>query len=103
MPIMEISVVPIGTKSTSISKYIASSEKVLQKANRVKGQITAMGTIVEADSLDKLFKLAEKMHKKAFLGGVKRVFTSISIDDRKDKKASIETKIESLRKKIKIA
>ncbi|MBM3250444.1 MAG: MTH1187 family thiamine-binding protein [Candidatus Omnitrophica bacterium] len=99
MPIMEISVIPVGTKSTSISKYVAKSDLVLKKA-RAKSQVTAMGTIVESGSLDKLFKLAEKMHKTAFNSGVKRVVTSITIDDRKDKKATIESKVESVRKRL---
>jgi uncharacterized protein (TIGR00106 family) len=101
MPIMEISVIPIGTKTTSISKYVASSEEVL-KRERMKSQITAMGTIVEAPSLDELFKVAEEMHKKAFKGGVRRVFTSITIDDRLDKKSTIEGKVASVRKKLKL-
>lgn len=99
MPIMEISVIPIGTKSTSISKYIASSEQVLLKA-KVKNQITAMGTVVEADSLRALLDIAQKMHKKAFADGVKRVYTNIAIDQRLDKKASIESKVASLKRKL---
>lgn len=99
MPIMEISVIPIGTKTASISKYVASSERVIKKT-KIKSQITAMGTIVESGSLDKLFSVAQKMHKKAFSCGVKRVLTNITIDDRRDKKASIESKVESIKKKL---
>ncbi len=31
MPIMEISIVPLGTKTTSVSEYVANSIKVLKK------------------------------------------------------------------------
>lgn len=101
MPIMEISVVPIGTCQTSISSYVAKAEEALKK-EKVKSQITAMGTIIEADSLDKLFDIAKRMHKGAFSAGTERVFTTISIDDRLDKEASIESKVKSVRKKLNI-
>lgn len=100
MPIMEISVIPIGTKTPSISKYVASSEKILRRVKDARSQITAMGTIVEAPSLKELFDIAQKMHKKAFSNGVKRVFTSIAIDDRRDKKISIEGKVVSVKEKL---
>ncbi len=102
MPIMEISIVPIGTKNTSMSKFVASCEEALKDMRGIKGQLTAMGTIVEADSLKKLFAVAQKMHKRALSQGVKRVLTNITIDDRLDKKISIEGKIESVRRKLHI-
>lgn len=102
MPIMEISIVPIGTKTTSISKYVAASEEVLRNEKSAKGQITAMGTIVESHSTKELFAIALKMHKRAFASGAKRVLTNIVIDERRDKKASIESKVESVRRKLKI-
>lgn len=102
MPIMEISIVPIGTKRASISRYVASCEEVLRNIKGIKAQLTAMCTIVEADSLKKLFEVAQKMHNKAFLLGVKRVLTEIKIDDRRDKKISIENKVASVRRKLHI-
>ncbi|OGX46606.1 MAG: hypothetical protein A3G38_00625 [Omnitrophica WOR_2 bacterium RIFCSPLOWO2_12_FULL_51_8] len=100
MALMEISVVPIGTCSTSISKYVAASEKALKKDSSVKRQITAMSTIVEAGSVAKLFAVAKKMHEKALAAGAKRVITNIVLDDRRDKKASSETKVASVMNKI---
>jgi len=100
MALMEISVVPIGTSSTSISRYVASSEKALKKERKIKQQITAMGTIVEAGSVTRLFSVAKKMHEKALAAGAKRVITSITLDDRRDKKASIESKVASVMDKI---
>jgi len=102
MPIMEISIVPLGTKTASLSKYIAACEKVLAGEKKIKTQLTAMGTIIEADSVRKLLSLAEKMHKKALALGLKRVLTTIKIDERVDKKSTIESKIDSVRKKLTI-
>lgn len=100
MPIMEISIVPIGTKKTSISKYVAFCEEAIRSAKGIKAQITAMGTIIEASSIRKLFGIAQKMHQEAFRHGAKRILTDIKIDDRHDKKATIEDKVESVTRKI---
>ncbi|MEW6102190.1 MAG: MTH1187 family thiamine-binding protein [Candidatus Omnitrophota bacterium] len=97
---MEISVIPIGTCETSISRYVAKSEEPLAKAKSIKSEVTAMGTIIEAPSLRKLFDIAAKMHNKALSAGARRVFTSLTIDDRLDKKLSIKGKIKSLKNQI---
>ena len=49
MAIAEISVVPLGTKTPSVSRYVARAIKVLEKQKEVKYEITAMGTIIEGD------------------------------------------------------
>ena len=102
MPIMQISITPLGTKTTSVSRYIADALKILKKETKIKYQLTAMATIIEADSVDKLLNIAKKMHK-AILSknkDLKRIVTVINIDDRYDKKLTIEGKIKSVSKKI---
>ncbi len=101
MSIMEISIVPLGTKTASVSKYVASSIEVLKKEKGVKYKLTSMGTIVEADSVVSLLRIASKMHNKVLNSGIKRVVTTIKIDDRKDKKLTMAKKIKSVRKKLK--
>ena len=100
MPIMEISIVPLGTKTASVSKYVASSIEVLKKEKGIKHKLTAMGTIIEADSVGKLLNIAKKMHDKVLNNEIKRVVTTIKIDDRKDKKLTAEGKIKSVQKKL---
>ncbi len=101
MPIMEISVIPVGTKNTSLSQYVATCEEVLMKEKHIKTELTAMGTIVEADSIGRLLDVAEKMHKRVTSAGAKRVVTTIKLDDRLDKKSTIESKVTSVKTKIK--
>jgi len=100
MPLMEISIVPLGTKSTSLSNYIASAEHALQNQKGIKAQLTAMGTIVEAGSVNKLLCIAHKMHKAVIRAGARRVLTTIKIDERLDKHISIEGKVASVKKKL---
>ena len=98
MPIMEISIVPVGTKTPSVSKYIVRVLKVLKNEKNIKYQLTAMGTIIEASSLDKLLAIAKRMHKTVLNSGVNRIVTTIKIDDRRDKSLTIEGKLKSISK-----
>ena len=100
MPIMEISIVPLGTPTASVSAYVASSIKVLKKQKGIKYELTSMGTIIEADSAETLFNVAHKMHRAMLKGDVSRAMTTIKIDDRKDKKVTMHGKISSLQKSL---
>jgi uncharacterized protein (TIGR00106 family) len=99
MAIAEISVVPLGTKTPSVSQYVARAVKVLEREKDIKYEITAMGTIVEGD-LDRILAVAKKMHEGVFGGGVARVLTTVKIDDRRDKAQGMKKKVDSLRKKL---
>jgi uncharacterized protein (TIGR00106 family) len=97
MAIMEISVVPIGVGS-SVSNYVAKCIEVIKRSG-LSYEVTAMGTIVEGE-VEKLVELALLMHRIPFELGAKRVLTNIKIDDRIDKKSTIESKVESVKSKI---
>ncbi len=101
MPIMEISIVPVGTSTASVSQYVANTVKVLKKQKGIRYELTSMGTIVESDSLEVLLNIAKKMHDSIFKSNIKRVVTTIKIDDRKDKKLTMSGKINSVQKKVK--
>lgn len=99
MAIIKVSIIPLGTGTTSVSQYVARAVQVLQGEKDIKYELTAMGTIIEGD-LDRLLTLARKMHEAVFDAGVMRAITIIEIDDRRDKTSSISGKIESVRKKL---
>jgi len=99
MAIVEVSIVPLGTKTPSVSKYVAQAVKVLQVEKDIKYELTAMGTIIEGD-LDKILMVVKKMHEETFGDGVARVITTIKIDDRRDKASSMGGKVDSLRKEL---
>lgn len=100
MPIMEISIIPVGTKETSIGKYILSSEKALKEHGIARCEITAMGTLLEAPSARELLNIAGKMHESALSSDAKRVITHIVIDDRQDKELTIKGKVDSIKEKL---
>lgn len=95
MAIVEVTIAPFGTGSTSLSKYVAGCHKVLEQEKDLRYQLTPMGTIIEGD-LDRILEVIRKMHEVPFQQGAMRVSTLIRIDDRRDKKATMEGKIASV-------
>ena len=95
MAIMDISVVPVGTKSPSVSRHIARITQVLREEKDLRYELTSMGTIIQGD-LDLLLHLVKRMHESSFDDEVKRVVTTIKIDDRQDKALSMDSKLNSL-------
>jgi uncharacterized protein (TIGR00106 family) len=92
--IAELNIIPIGTKSTSLSRYIAACVKVLAGSG-LSYEVHGMGTIIEGD-LKKLFDVILKIHEVPFQAGALRVVTNITIDDRRDKEASARDKVKSV-------
>jgi uncharacterized protein (TIGR00106 family) len=99
MAIVQVSIVPLGTKTTSLSKYVARSLKVLQNQKSVTFRLTPMGTVLEGD-LDKVLSMVRQMHESVFGEGVQRVVTIVNIDDRRDKRATMKSKISSVESKL---
>jgi uncharacterized protein (TIGR00106 family) len=98
--VVEISIVPLGTGSTSLSPYVAACERELRKHSEgLKYELTAMGTIIEGD-LDQIITLVRRLHEVPFEKGALRVSTSIKIDDRRDKPGTIEQKVRSVEDKL---
>ena len=99
MAIVELSIVPVGTGTPSISQYVATAVEALREETDVKYELTAMGTIIEGD-LDKLLAVVGRMHR-AVLAGALRVVTMVKIDDRRDKPLGIQYKVDSVKEKLK--
>ncbi|MGB9834221.1 MAG: MTH1187 family thiamine-binding protein [bacterium] len=98
MPVAEISIIPIGTGSTSLSDFVAEAVKVIFKSG-LKYELTAMGTNVEG-TLAEILSLTQEVHQAALRMGAQRVLTTVKIDDRKDKELTLKGKVEAVRKKI---
>ncbi len=96
--IAEVTIVPLGTSSPSLSAYVAEVERVLSKYSHIKSLLTPMSTILEGD-LDEVLGIIREMHEVPFSKGVQRVSTRISIDDRRDKQISMHSKLEAVKSK----
>ncbi len=98
MAIVFVSVAPLGTGTTSLSRYVAGVERILLESG-LKHQLTAMGTIIEGD-IDAILPVLRRMHEAPFAEGAMRVSTQIKIDDRRDKAGTMEGKVRSVREKL---
>lgn len=98
MIIAEVSIIPVGTSSPSVSSYIAECIKFLKEKN-AKFQLTPMGTIIEGEWQEVMDLICE-MQEQIFKQGVLRIVTTIKIDERRDKRSSMEAKVNSVRSKI---
>jgi uncharacterized protein (TIGR00106 family) len=96
--IAEIKIYPFGT-GASVSHIVAACVNVLGKTTDVSYQVTPMATIVQG-SLDRILELVKEMHELPFSQGTQRVVTSISIDDRRDKSITMESKVKAVKDKI---
>ncbi|NQT05278.1 MAG: MTH1187 family thiamine-binding protein [Dehalococcoidia bacterium] len=102
MAILEISVMPLGTGTPSVSRFVAGAVKILQAEKGVKYEMSSMGTNIEGD-LEQLLALARRMHRSAFDAGAQRVVTTMKIDERRDQMASIQSKVASVERELKKA
>ncbi len=99
MAIIDVGVIPLGTETPSVSKYVAEAIKTLKDEKNVKYELTAMGTIIEGQ-LPHLLGLAHKMHDSAFNAGAMRVVTIIKIDERRDQVSTISSKLEAVNREL---
>ncbi len=97
MAIAEVSIIPLGTKTPSVSKYLARAFRALRQEKNIKYELTPMGTIIEGD-LGDILRIVRNMHEAAFGDDIMRVVTTVKIDDRRDKTLTMRGKIESLLK-----
>ncbi len=100
MATAEISIIPIGTASTSLSNFVAEADKILEKHPEINSEVTAMGTELECSDTEKLFDVLKEMHLASFNGKSQRMYSIIKIDDRRDKESSLKAKIESVKSKM---
>ena len=94
----EISVYPIGTSDTSVSFYIAKGIEAIQNIKEIKYEINPMGTVLESESIDKIYEASKTIMEVVHNLGVNRVEIILKIDSRKDKQIKMEDKVESIKK-----
>jgi uncharacterized protein (TIGR00106 family) len=99
MALMQLTVTPLGTQSTSVGEYVAEFQEAL-KQQKIPHTLTDMGTIIEG-SADELLQIAARIHELPFNKGAKRVVTQIVMDDRRDKHVSLGDKIASVQARMK--
>ncbi len=92
----EISIYPMGTGNTSASFYIAKAIESIQNMEGIRYEINPMGTVLESDSIDKIYDATKKMMEVVHNLGVARVEVILKIDSRRDKDKKMEDKMDSV-------
>lgn len=93
--VAEIKIVPLGTGTASLSRYVADCYNVIKQAQDISYQLTPMGTVLQGP-LARVMELAQELHELPFSRGVDRVLTTINIDDRRDKAITMESKVKAV-------
>jgi uncharacterized protein (TIGR00106 family) len=94
MIVAEVSVTVLG-EGSSIGRFVQVAVKALRKS----GLKTLPGpncTSVEAGSIDEILGAVKAAHMAVVDTGAKRVVTTLKIDDRRDKPATMETKLRAI-------
>ena len=99
MAVVELTLVPIGTQKTSCSLYVAAAYDAVKDNDKVEIRLNPMGTVLEGD-IDELFACVRKMQEAVFASGAERVYSVLKVDDRRDKKASLDQKVNSVMEKL---
>jgi len=99
MPVCQVTVVPLGTATPSVSSYVAGCQKILEDAPTLRYQLTPMATVIEGPLADILQAVA-RMHQVPFEMGALRVSTTLVIDDRRDKELTMQGKMASVERKL---
>src|SRR5438045_8288 len=95
--IAEVSFSPLGTATPSLSRYVTAALAVLESRPEVKYQLNPMGTVLEGERRD-VIDVIEAMNEAVFAAGALRVGTTLKIDERRDKPASMAHKVEAVLK-----
>lgn len=94
--LVDISITPVGTNSTSVSRYVKLVHEIL-KTKGVKFYPSPSMTTIELEDITQLGYLLKDIDDALAKEGVKRIVSMLKIDDRRDKENSIEHKLEAIK------
>lgn len=98
MPIAEISIYPLGTASPSVGDYVANCVKILEEKG-LNYEVTPMSTVFEG-TLEQIWETVAHIHELPFKMGCLRVVTTLRIDDRRDRPATMRSKVEGVERRL---
>lgn len=97
MATADLTVIGLGRSEPSASPYIAEIQRRLERQDRVRYQLHAMGTSLEGSTADILAAVAE-LHAVPFELGLPRVYTVLKLDERRDRPGqTLEDKVAAVR------
>ncbi len=96
MATAELTVISLGRAEVGASAYVAEIQRRLRAQDRVAFEMHAMGTNLDG-SVEDILALVAELHAVPFELGIPRVYTVLKLDERRDKPASLASKVESVK------
>ena len=100
MATAEVSIIALGRPTASASEYIAEMHRRLQKQDKVRFKLNAMGTELEG-KVEDILEVVRQLHSVPFEAGLPRVYTVLKLDERIDKPTqTLEDKVKSVEEQM---
>ena len=93
---IDLCLVPIGV-GVSLSPYIKACLAIIEDHN-LNYELGPNGTAIEGE-WDEVFECVKNCHEVVHIKGVPRVYTSLKVNTRTDKKQTYKEKVESVKDK----
>jgi uncharacterized protein (TIGR00106 family) len=95
----DVTVLPIGREGASVGDVLVEVRRHLEAQDKVRFVMHAMGTSLEGDVGD-IFALAAELHRIPLKTGIPRAYTVLKVDQRTDRKQTLESKTESVENRL---
>jgi len=94
MILAQLSIYPIGA-GASLGRFVKKGVKIIEDSGYTY-QVGGMSTSLEVPDLGELFELIEKIRQAQLDEGAERIIIELKVDDRRDKRATLAGKIDSV-------
>ena len=94
MLLAQLSVYPMG-EGTSLGRFVKKGIQVIKDSGYTYS-VGGLSTAIEVPDLDSLFALVKEVRAAHIKEGATRVVVDLKIDDRRDKDATLKSKINSV-------
>ncbi len=88
MVVAEVSIIPLGTESPSVSGYVRAAVEALEASAGLRCTLEPMGTTIEAETVEEVYAALARAQAAVFEIGVGRVYTVVKMDERRDWRAA---------------
>jgi len=95
MIVADVSVVPLGA-GPSVGGLVKRAVRSLDGSG-LKVMHGPMSTSLEAENIDELFAAIKLAHEAVFSAGAVRVVTTVKLDDRRDKRHNMASKMDAVK------
>ncbi len=98
MAVADVRVVPVGGSDSCMRSVVARAYRAAQKSG-LRHELTPTATVLEGE-VAAILDTARRMHEAALAGGVERVVTTLTLDERRDAPVSMGRMVASVMEEI---